>query len=305
MSEEEEAIVETEAVAEVETEDETEQQTDPGLVEKARSMGWVPPEEFKGDPNKCISAEEFVERGEQVIGFIKKDRDRAEAEVRELKDRLQGIETDYAKRLERIERVNAVALEQQRENLERQYSARKEQAVEFGDVEAYRKLEEEQRAALSELEKKAAEEPESTDDKDALPPQIKQTVEGWVADNRWFTADAEMRAVASTHHEKLMSDKPGLTLEENLAEVREYVKRRYPEKFSNGSGGERRGSPVESGGRGDGPVSKSLWARVPKEDRSVAEKALKDGAFIRDDSGKPYENDTQRREAWARVYFGE
>lgn len=37
----------------------------------AREMGWVPQEEFRGDPDKWITADSFVERGEKILPILK------------------------------------------------------------------------------------------------------------------------------------------------------------------------------------------------------------------------------------------
>ena len=38
--------------------------------DKARRLGWVPKEEFKGDPENWRSADEFMARGEQLLPIV-------------------------------------------------------------------------------------------------------------------------------------------------------------------------------------------------------------------------------------------
>lgn len=55
---------------------ETENVVDPQEVEQeARKMGWVEEELWKGDPDKWRPAEEFVERGKNIVPIL---RDRLE-----------------------------------------------------------------------------------------------------------------------------------------------------------------------------------------------------------------------------------
>src|SRR3990167_3523430 len=41
------------------------------VEEKALELGWRPKEEYKGDPEKFVSAEEFVKRGENIMPILK------------------------------------------------------------------------------------------------------------------------------------------------------------------------------------------------------------------------------------------
>ena len=40
------------------------------IMEEARKQGWVPEDEWKGDPDKWRPAEEFVERGKNIIPIL-------------------------------------------------------------------------------------------------------------------------------------------------------------------------------------------------------------------------------------------
>ncbi len=278
---------------------------DPQVEARAREMGWVPQDEFRGDADNWRPADEFVKRGEEFIPFIKADRDKYKRELDGLKGKVSGLEEKYRDKIERMERMNAIALEEQEQNLRREYASRKRQAVAEGDTETYDALDKQEQQALSDLSEKTKQpEPKGKDDTPALPAHVQETVDAWVADNQWFKSDAEMQAVASAHHGKLLNDKPGLTLEENLNEVREYVKSKYPEKF--GVKQEQRGSPIEPGSRGGSNGSgQSLWSKLPKEAKEQAERMIKNGQFAMDDDGKPIEAMPKRRERYAQMYFGD
>jgi hypothetical protein len=308
MSDETEEVTDATETEETTEEQQEQQQVDPEIEAKARSMGWVPEDEFKGDKSKWRPADEFVQRGEEVIGFIKKDRDKAQAELKEVKDRLAKAETDYSTRLERMERMNSIALDQAREQIKRDFSVRKRAAVRDGDEDAFNQLEAEQDAAIADLEKKSAppEKPNGEDKSEKIPPEIQEKLDTWRADNRWFDTDMEMQKVATAYHGYLMEAQPGLTLEENLEEVREHVKNKFPSRFSSKApNGSQRGSPVEGGGRSEGASGKkSLWSQVPDDDKPIAIKQMADGAFKRDADGNEFKTDAARREEWARVYFG-
>jgi uncharacterized membrane protein YqaE (UPF0057 family) len=43
---------------------------DQEVIDKATKMGWTPKTEFRGDPDKWRPADEFVERGENMLPFV-------------------------------------------------------------------------------------------------------------------------------------------------------------------------------------------------------------------------------------------
>lgn len=296
--------------------DQTNSQADPAVEKRARDLGWVPETEWRGDPPKggFKSAEDFVKHGEEVLPIVKSQVKRLEADKAELASRLERMEADGKQRMERMERATKAALEHQRETLERKYAEAKEAAVETGDVKKYRELDKQHREELAELDKKTAE-PEGEKDKPKgpqLPAHIKQTIDKWVDENSTWYADEEMRGVAIARHGKLLKEKPGLSIEENLAQVRDYVKKRFPENFGvdDGDDGQnddpppRRGSPVEGGSRGGGRGG-SLYSRMPKEDQAIADRFIKDDKLFLE-KGETVEKDLAKaRERFAKQYFGE
>lgn len=274
-------------------EDAADDKADEALDAKARDMGWTPKDEFKGDPANWRDAKEFVKRGEEFLPFIKKDRDKAQAEVKKLKDDMAKTAKDF----KRLEKMNQVALDNQREQLMAQFGAQKRSAVEMGDTEAYESIEKAETEAIAKLDKKT--QPDPNKPVDELPAGVRSTVDGWIVDNRWFESDEEMRALASAHHGKLLQDKPGLTLAENLAETREYVKGKFPEKFGVTK---QRGSPVEGGARGGSGKSNGLWGKLHKDARAQATRMIKNGQFLR--PGESIEKDIAKaQQRYAEIYF--
>lgn len=287
----------------------------PETIAKAKEMGWVSPEEWKGDPPKhgFRGAAEYVRNSERVMPLINARARKAEERVAALEQELTTTRAEHRSNLDRIERMSKATLENQRAQIESKYEAQKRYAVETGDRGAYDQIVKEEkevtkafddRAAEVEKPKKAANGADG--DAPKLPKNVQDTIDGWLADNAWFNQDAEMNALANVHHQKLIKDKPGLTLAENLGEVRKYVQKRFPDKF--GASSERddnddepRGSRVEGSARiGGGRDSK--WSQVPKEMRQIAEKAghisyfLKDGETMEKHAG-------QAKERWAAKYL--
>jgi DNA-directed RNA polymerase len=74
MAEEGEVVLESAAPAEVQA--------------RALEMGWIPPERYKGDPERFIDADAFVERGETILPIVKKRAEKLEAELAALRGRV-------------------------------------------------------------------------------------------------------------------------------------------------------------------------------------------------------------------------
>lgn len=288
-----------------------EPQGDPAIEQEARSMGWVPENEWKGDPPKggFRSAEDFVQRGKDVLPLVNK---RLKEENAALSDKLAKLESETADKIARMERMSSAALKRQRSDLEAKYEALKEEAVETGDKAKYKEADKAGKEALADFDKAASDQDDKKEPKDKfeIPPSVKATVDDWIAENSWMKTDKEMNAVANARHERLLQEKPGLTLAENLADVRRYVEKKFPEKFGadddqdDDPPPQRRGSPVEGGSRtanGRG----SAFSRLPKDAQAQADRFIKeDGLFL--EKGETVEKDLNKaRERYAREYIGE
>jgi hypothetical protein len=285
------------------------EQSNPETEREARALGWVPESEWKGgEPPRggFKSAEDFVQRGKEVLPLVNK---RLKEENAELIARLDKIERDSADKIARIGRMSDAALKRQRADIEAKYEAAKEAAVEIGDKDAYKAADKAQRDTLKEFDEAAAEPVEEKKDKIEIPPAMKATVDEWVADNDWFRTDKDLNREANAYHEYLLRAKPGLTLKENLAKVRDHMAKEHPDKFgvAEDEGDEdpptRRGSPVESGSRMPSGGKGGGFARLPKEAQVQADKFIKDdGLFL--EKGETVEKDLAKaRERYAKQYL--
>lgn len=284
----------------------------PETVTLAREMGWKPEAEWRGDPPKggFTSATEYVRKGEKILPIVNARARKAEERASKLEQELETMRSEHRDTVRRIERMSNVALEQQRLQIVANYGARKEAAVEVGDKDAYRQADKDEREAIKAIDDKLKDEPaEKTPERRELPKQVKDVVDAWVLDNPWFNSDEEMNALANARHMKLLKDKPGLGLRENLDEVREYIKSKFPEKFGDAKKDDeeedppkRRGSPVEGGSRVNGSGGSGQWSKAPAEARGLAEKAGHLEYFLK--PGETLEkNAAQAKERWAAKYF--
>ena len=284
---------------EAEEAEEQSEQADPVETE-ARSMGWVPLEEFRGPKDQWRDASEFVERGKNVLPIVNSLLKKERAKTSQLETKMERLNAEWGEKLGRLERMSATALERQREQLIAQYEAKKEEAVERGDRDAYNAARDGEAKALANLDAKidaTEKQPSAAQD---LPPHIREVLADWVAENPWFQSDNELNGVATAHHSKLLAEKPGLTIEQNLERVRAYVSKRYPEKFGlEEEDKPRRGSRVEGGSRSPGGGG-GLYAKLPSEVKAIADKQV--ALYL--EPGETAEKDgLKAKERWAKVYW--
>lgn len=160
--------------------------------QRAREMGWTPPDEWQGAPpkNGFLSAEEFVRRGETIIPLLRGQNRKLEADLEDLKRQMGEISAaarglhDFNQRAIARERDENLRLRQQLE-------ARREQAVGEGDAQTALAAERE----ISRLDARAAQ---------TVDPAKQMMVEQWLRDNAWYAEDEAKRAWAEGFSRQLM-----------------------------------------------------------------------------------------------------
>lgn len=171
---------------------------------KATELGWVPQDQFRGDPEKWVDAETFVKRGEELVPLLKATTRRQSEELATLKSQLKETRESLNAATEAIEALkettSKAALDKVREH-ERSLKRELVNAREEGDIER----EEEVREKLQETREaiKASQVPQKTvktaaaDEEPAKPnPTDDPHFSKWLSNNPWFTKDKRKTALA-------------------------------------------------------------------------------------------------------------
>lgn len=192
---------------------------------KARRLGWVSKDEFKGDPDKHRSAEEFLQRGETILPILQRDNkklhenfSKVEKELRETRETLQSFSEFASKSEERAYKKAKAELE-----------TKLDTAISTADVDQARQI----RKEMADLEvdpptpPKREQKPIGEADKPAVDPVI----QSWINDNDWFNKSLALRSYASEEFGELEKRYPGKSREELLAETKARTVEKFPEKF--------------------------------------------------------------------------
>jgi hypothetical protein len=286
---------------------------------KARDMGWVPQAEWRGSPDAWRPADQFVKRGEEVLPIVKSRADRAERKVHELEATVKDLpakiradlEQDYSARFKRMEAMNRIALDRQKETIWNQFEEKKRAAVADGNMQAYDKHLQDQHRALAEFQAEPEIEdeapPSKANGKDQQPTvQAPPAVQTWIGENTWFNRDPTLTVFATEEHGRLMREMPGLSLEENLKRTRDATMDKFPERFGltpqNKPTASAHAPAVEGGGR-QAQASQARekgWNDLPSEAKDAGKRyIIEDGLFGYAD----HKDLAKAQKAYARQYW--
>lgn len=232
------------------------------VVERARSKGWKPLEEYSGDAAEWVDAKEFVGR-QRLFDTIHDQK-------REIKKLHKDIET-ISKTFDRMEETAyKKALNELKD--------KQAQAVENQDVIAVQKTTEQ----ITVLEKERAEQRQQVKQGGG---ESEEFVE-WRGQNKWFTDDAEMREDAISIGVGYAAANPNKTQKEVLEHVTKRVQKMYPENFGKPKPVRREpvvesgsGTVVDSGAPSSGKSGKLKVSDLNEVESATMKTFIKRGVF--------------------------
>lgn len=177
------------------------------IEQKASEQGWVPQDQWDGEPESWRPAREFLDRGE----LFKKIEDQGRT-IKELKRSQSDLTKHYEKRIE-VEYRRAL----------NELKSQKKAALVEGDADAVIDIDD-QISDLKEAQRAAT-----------LPtppePVTHPIFESWLQRNGWYETNEAMRSYADRVGNKFGAS--GMSPTEVLAEVEKAVKKEFAHKFEN------------------------------------------------------------------------
>lgn len=254
---EQEQVIESEGVVEREfTVDET----------KAMQHGWVPKDQWTGDPEEWIPAKVFNMRGD-FFSRIAKDK----KEISELRQTVDHL-VDHSRKAYEAGYKQGLA----------ELRAQRREALEAGDVERVEQIEdkidefkEEHAAKQQEFEQKTTK--KTTQDNPVF--------DAWHVENEWYMADPTLTTyaneVATEYATKAQTSGVQVDYPKLLQEISRKVKQKFPERFGRTKGAEKSTSAVDGGSNSADDKStvkrsnKFSEADLSEQDRKIMETVLK------------------------------
>jgi len=251
------------------------------IESKASRMGWVSEEDFRGDKEKWITADEFIKRGESQLPIMKERLKKMDGKVVELEGTIAEMKETYRK----FKEYHSDSEARQFKKAERLLAERQRAAVESQDMESFDSIEKEREALKKEMDEKNAKFEESN--ASSIDRAAMTVFNNWKAENEWYDEDDELQSYAqsiSVHIQKT----DGIGGRKLYDEVAKEVKARFPEKFGN----KKRNTPNAVVGDGEHVANnkKHSFSNLPKEAQAECLRFIKEiPGFTREEYVENYE----------------
>lgn len=225
--------------------------------------GWVPKEEWKGDPDKWKSKEQWIEDGENILPIVQSQLNQMKEDLKESKAANQQAGEFFRDYQQRQEKETAVL----KEKLEKA----KQQAVTDGDGEAFIKAEQD----LANLQ--------------PTKEQMTPVQQGFIENNTWYGKNEDLTIFADGVADRLVQQGFIDQSPAYFEELTRRVKDRFPKEFENPN--RQRAGNVEDGGTRERKDSKAHVAdNLPDEAKAAGERFVKQKLFKSlDDYAKAYD----------------
>ena len=259
----EEIVDSSESEEEVHSEESQLSETEQSAIDD----GWVPKDKYRGDPDKWVSAEEFVERGKHINKLLQAKLKRQDQEM-----------ADLRKGMDEFKKFSQVQIEKKTTELESalaELKSAKAEAIRNGDGEQVNLIDDQIDLAKDKLrEAKAA----PKQDAPALDPEIKADFDKWQSRNAWYGKDVEASKYTDQVAAKLIKQGETRVGMAFLRIVEEIVREDRPELFSN-TNRTRPGTVSGSNGKVDTQSLESFKRSLPREDHDFMILGIKEGWF--------------------------
>src|SRR5688572_19913798 len=155
---------------------------DPEIEREAREQGWVPADQFRGDPKDHVDPETFVRRGREINPILRKNNERLKKEIEETKRMLKEQSSTIAEFREEFSKMKEGAYKRALADLK----AERREALKEGDYEGADAIDEQ----IDEYKSQIAKVTEKPAPKVEAPPP-NPDFEEWHAENKWYNGDDE------------------------------------------------------------------------------------------------------------------
>ena len=237
--------------------------------ERARNMGWVPKEEFRGDESRWVDADTFLDRGDNMMPILKERYNSLETRFEEQSKTL----TELNSTIKSLVKMNKTASARAHKKAVEELKSKQRQAIETQDVDAYDRIDSQINNLQEELNVEVNAEPSGNDG-------INEDFPEWHKGNLWYNQDHDMTAYANGIGPEIAKEHPGLDGKAFYEKVTQKVKEVFPEKFENPK--RKTPNPVEgSGSDGDytPPGKKKTFSDLPGDAKEICKQQVKEGLF--------------------------
>lgn len=225
---------------------------------RAQEQGWVPQDQWEGDPDQWRPAKEFLDRGE-----LFKKIDEQKRELKQIKAAMEEFGKHHAK-VREVEYQRALAT----------LKAQKKAALEEGDADAVVEIDERIAETKEQAKEAAAEAARPAPQQGEPDPAFVR----WQNRNQWYSNDRAMKAVADDVARDLVlrGEKDPTVI---LSAVEKEVRKEFPHKFENPN--RQRASAVEGSVNKGGRATKDDF-HLSDDEKRIMNKIVATGAITKE-----------------------
>jgi hypothetical protein len=241
---------------------------------EAGARGWVPKNQYKGDPNKWVDAVTFLARGQRYSSNLQR-------EVEQLKKQLADFE-GTKKAFVKFHEESMAKKDQEIKEAISALRVQRSQATREGDDDLAIQLED-RIELLREQQKEVKAIPATAPIADNLAPEevANPILQEWIEDgNSWFKDDPKLRDFSVKLTEEMLRTGEPLRGRRLLDKVSERMKEEFPRRFRTAATTTTNKNLVESGSPGTGgstPGSGRSERELPAEDRAIMKQLIAGG----------------------------
>lgn len=260
---------------------ESDQQAQQELETRAKGMGWIPESEFKGDASRFTSAEDYVERADNLMPIMKATMGKYETTIGQQKTQIDNLTATVKAQQESTDKLikmsNNVG-EQAYLRAKKDIQVKQLTAIKDGDTDTYMTLED-QKDNLEKPEQIIAT-PERSDQPGGTSENVPE-YDAWIPNNAWYTQDKDLEIFADGVKNDLHKTDPNLSYTQVLDKITERTRAAFPQKFTNTN---RDNANVVDGGTerftgGDGGSGTKTYSHLPADAKAQCDAFIADGTI--------------------------
>lgn len=256
----------------------------PEIVDRARRLGWRPEEEYSGK-RPWVPADKFIETAENELPVLRENLRRLDNLYVKETTALKNEVTEIKQVLTDFREFSTRAEQRAYEKAKRELLEKRDVAVAHADTETFKAIDKE----IAELDNSVKPPAPPERKTDATKPPDDPAIVAWVSENPWFTTDPAMAEYAKSQDAHLIRTKPGLSITERLAEVKERTRVEFPDKFGNPRR-EQASSVAEPGAQTTRKKGGKTYDDLPADAKAACDKFVRTiPGYKREDYVKEYD----------------
>lgn len=257
----------------------------------ARRKGWLPKDEYRGDPKTWVDAKTFLDRGERFASNLQR-------ELASVKEKL-GKQSETFKKLAQFYNETLAAKEAELKSAIAQLRVQRSQAQADGDHDLAVQIEdrmdllkEEQGKVKDKRLEAESEAAKPEEPQPAADPMENPVLQEWIEDgNAWFRDNEKLRTYSIQLGEALIANGEKARGRKFLDLVAEKMREEFPRTFRQASGQATNTSQVESVGSNQSRAQqRSMKGEkdLPEEDRRLMQQYVREGWMTKEAFLKSY-----------------